>query len=202
MAAIDNIKALNETLNKDKGVLSTTEKADLNKTNADTYKKLQPEINKQEFEMGTKKTKMKLEDIVKNFNTVDNTVTVGKEKVSINRGSDLGAWIQIFLIANGQDVYFNKPGTTGKGSDIDGKIGEATKAAIRDYKKPAVASNEENNETGVELKLNPTIVADIIDQLNNRPRDARVEAGVTPKMKKILERAVAKHILRDGDVIS
>lgn len=204
MTTIDEIP-LKEKKNE-AASLSATEKNELNAMDPNNLRNLKDVIWKQEFEIGWKK--MKLEDIVKNFNTVTNEVTVDKKDVQVTWGSDLAARIQMFLIANKISVHTNVNGNQWLNLAIDGKIGAHTKKAIEIFKNGATKgtnNNSTNNpkttpETTPEILSNADIKAlkKQIDELDESEEEVKKFLLWDKERQKMFLWARNKNIIPEG----
>jgi hypothetical protein len=89
-------------LDKDDTKLSKTEKDKLNVAeNSDLYKKNKDKIAKKVYNGVT------IENIVKNMDTSKTPIEsiIDGKKISIQNGTELAAWVQLYCIANDKSIY-------------------------------------------------------------------------------------------------
>ncbi len=121
----------------DKQYLSWLKAEDLQKS----FQKLRDE----KFDLSAKSKWVKLEDIVKNYNTSTHTIEINKEKIPVGKWTDLAAWIQVLLVADWRNIKTNQSKIN---LWIDGSIWDTTWGAIDDYKnavKETPVTTTENN---------------------------------------------------------
>jgi len=132
---IANINQLrDQVLDKPETKLSSTEVGLLNAVDKKTYDNMKNDIAKEKFELtgsdGKKHSGIVLEDIVKNFNTFNNSFTLNNIKYQVGKGTELWAWIQLYLITNWKNIYNDELGDPSISLGIDWVIWEHSKPAI------------------------------------------------------------------------
>lgn len=127
--------------------LDATDKAIVNSLDKKVLANKLQEIKDERFDLNSKNKGVRLDDIVKNYNTSTHTIDLKWEKIPVVRESDLAGWIQILLVAAGKNI---KSVTDKTQLWIDWKIKRndgvqsITSIAIEDYK----GQNENNSKNG------------------------------------------------------
>lgn len=111
--------------------LDSTEKASLEKLTSENFKDQLQKLKDEKFDLSNKNKWVKLEDVVKNYNTSTGTIDINWEKIPVWKWTDLAAWIQVLMVADERDIKTNKDLSK---RWIDGKIWAKTTSAIDDYK--------------------------------------------------------------------
>jgi hypothetical protein len=96
-------------------------------------------IEQTTFKLSDKNPKVSLDTIIKNYHATGKytgEIRLNGEKIPVQGGSDLAAWIQIFLIAKDHYLVSNDASNIG----IDAVIGENTNQAIADYRKDGTST--------------------------------------------------------------
>ena len=121
--------------------LDTTEKKALEWMKAQDFKNKLKDLKEEKFDLSTKNKWVRLEDIVKNYNTSTGTIDLKGEKIPVGKWTDLAAWMQILMVADGRNI---KPNNDGSKRWIDGKIWHATIGQIENYKDMGNVENKTN----------------------------------------------------------
>ncbi len=125
--------------------LDTTEKKALEWMKAENLKNKLTDLKEEKFDLTAKNKWVRLEDIVKNYNTVTSTIDLKGENIPVGKWSDLAAWIQILMVADGRNILTNEAKKRWVKLWIDGYIWAITSTAIGDYKnKTETKTNQPN----------------------------------------------------------
>lgn len=114
--------------------LDTTEKANLEKLTAEDFKNQLQKLKDEKFDLSAKNKGVRLEDIVKNYNTVTHQIEIGNEQIPVGKRTDLAAWIQVLMIADWRNIRTNEQMKKWVKFWVDGYIWDVTSGAIGNYK--------------------------------------------------------------------
>ena len=134
--------------------LDSTEKNALEWMKAENFKNKLTDLKEEKFNLSEKNKWVRLEDIVKNYNTVTGSIDLNGEKIPVGKGTDLAARIQILMIADGRNILTNEAKKRWVKLWIDGYIWAITSTAIGDYKNKMENKANESNLNFEKIGLN------------------------------------------------
>lgn len=166
-------------------------------------------IQKTTFKLSENNPNVPLDTIIKNYHATGKftgEVRLPNETILVQRGSDLAAWIQIFLIAKGHYLISNDASAIG----IDAVIGENTNQAITGYKgysTPKVETTPNQSNTSKEdldidsLIINTLLESTIRGSINTNNLLKAKETKADIKKQQIFNRGKYHGILDENGLV-
>lgn len=191
--------------------LDTTERGNIKNLTMPGVQKALDTIQKTTFKLSEKNPNVPLDTIIKNYHATGKftgEVRLPNETIPIQRGSDLAAWIQIFLIAKGHYLISNDASAIG----IDAVIGENTNQAITAYggnipKVKTTPNQTESNTTTQEdldidsLIISPSVETTIKNSINTTNLIKAKETKADIKKQQIFNRGKNNGILDENGLV-
>lgn len=183
---INNVVDLkNEVLDKPTTKLSQKEINVLNSISKDVYKDMKDQLEQQTFDLqdtdGIDVKGVSLQDIVKNIDTQKNISTVDGKDIKIGRWTELGAWVQIYLISHPEVSVTMSDQAKGEYLGIDGKIGRFTKQALDELKGRIIVEAKAKKET--ERQIDVLKDERLINWITAQLDEALIKSGVNKNVE-------------------
>lgn len=183
---INNVADLkNEVLDKPTTKLSQKEINVLNSISKDVYKDMKDQLEQQTFDLqdtdGIDIKWVSLKDIVENIDTQKNISIVNWKEIKIGRWTELGSWIQIYLISHPELSVSMSDQAKGEYLGIDGKIGRFTKQALDELKGRIIVEAKAKKET--ENQIDELKDGRLINWITAQLNEALIKSGVNKNVE-------------------